>query len=135
MPFGAAPSGIFYWRIVSACKRHVYNVISPAISLRCHDADHLGKIKRALLEMQRNPRGRKSAEFEGLARALGRQRDNRGKEPTYMRRRDPELTRPLSIPAHSADVRIGTAMSIIDTLLDDVAQWESYLRGERDGKK
>jgi hypothetical protein len=97
--------------------------------------NHLAKIRRTLLEMQRNPRGHKSVEFEGLARALGRQRDNRGKEPTYMRRRDPELARPLSIPAHSTDVRIGTAMSIIDVLLADVAQWEAYLRGEGDDSK
>jgi hypothetical protein len=43
MPFGAKPGGIFYWRIVAACKPHVYNVISPAISLRCHDSDAPGE--------------------------------------------------------------------------------------------
>ncbi|MBV6322991.1 hypothetical protein [Duganella violaceipulchra] len=94
---------------------------------------HLAKIKKTLLAMQRSPRGHKSVEFEGLARALGRQPDNRGKEPTYMRRKDPELARPLSIPAHSVDVRVGTAASIIDALLDDVVQWEAYLRGDGDG--
>ncbi|WP_174999077.1 hypothetical protein [Rugamonas aquatica] len=97
---------------------------------------HLAKIKKTLLAMQRSPRGHKSAEFDGLARALGRQRDNRGKEPTYMRRHDPELARPLSIPAHGVDVKVGVAASIIQALLDDVAQWEAYMRGEcDDGKK
>jgi hypothetical protein len=96
---------------------------------------HLAKIKRTLLEMQRSPRGHKSLEFEGLARALGRQREGRGKEPTYMRRQNPELARPLSIPAHNADVKIGTARSIIDALLSDVAEWERYLRGGGDVSK
>lgn len=96
---------------------------------------HLAKIKKTLLAMQRNPRGHKSVEFEGLARALGRQRDNRGKEPTYMRRENPELARPVSIPSHHFDVTVGTATSIISALLDDVSVWEAYLRGDGNGRK
>jgi len=91
---------------------------------------HLAKIKKILQEMQRSPQGRKALEFEGLARALGREPESRGKEPTWTRREKPELARPLSIPAHSSGVRAGTARSIIRTLLDDVAVWEHYLEGD-----
>lgn len=93
----------------------------------------LAKIKKILQEMQRSPQGRKALEFEGLARALGRKQDVRGKEPTWSRREKPELARPLSIPSHSASVRAGTARSIVKALLDDVADWERYLQGERNG--
>jgi hypothetical protein len=72
MPLGSTPSGIFYWRIVAACKLHVYNVISESdIACDIMNAKHLAKIKKTLLAMQRSPRGHKSLEFEGLARALG----------------------------------------------------------------
>lgn len=96
---------------------------------------HLAKIKKILQEMQRSPQGRKALEFEGLARALGRERDGRGKEPTWLRREKPTLARPLSIPAHSASVKTGTARSVIRTLLDDVLEWERYLNGDENGGK
>ncbi|QJD92537.1 hypothetical protein HH213_22040 [Duganella dendranthematis] len=96
---------------------------------------HLAKIKKVLLEIQRSPQGRRTLEFEGLARALGRERDGRGKEPTWSRRRAPEFSRPLSIPAHSATVKVGTARSIVKVLLDDVAEWERYFEGGSDGDK
>lgn len=96
---------------------------------------HLAKIKKILQEMQRSPQGRNALEFEGLARALGRERDQRGKEPTWARRDKPELIRPLSIPAHSSSVRPGTARSIIRALLDDVTVWERYLNGGGNGGK
>jgi len=130
MPLGSTPSGIFYWRIVAACKLHVYNVISESdIACDIMNAKHLAKIKKTLLAMQRSPRGHKSLEFEGLARALGRERDSRGKEPTYVRRQPPAFARPLSIPDHKTDVKVGTAASIIDALLSDVTEWEKYLQG------
>jgi hypothetical protein len=94
---------------------------------------HLAKIKKVLLEMQRSPQGRNALEFEGVARALGRRREKRGKEPTWLRLQNPELTRPLSIPAHSGSVKLGTARSIISALLDDVTDWELYLEGEGHG--
>lgn len=94
---------------------------------------HLAKFKKILQEMQRSPQGRKALEFEGLARALGRERENRGKEPTWIRKESPYLLRPLSIPAHSKGVKTGTACSIIDALLDDVTEWELYLNGGGNG--
>jgi hypothetical protein len=96
---------------------------------------HLAKIKRILQEMQRSPQGRQALEFEGLARALGRERESRGKEPTWLRGANPRLARPLSIPVHSASVKAGTARSVIRALLDDVAEWERYLDGGGNGGK
>jgi hypothetical protein len=88
----------------------------------------LKKIKKQLLEMRRSPHGHKATELISIAKQLGREQDNRGKEPTYVRKQNPELSPPLSIPAHGAkDLKTGTAISIIDSLLDDVSDWEQYL--------
>jgi hypothetical protein len=91
----------------------------------------LAKIKRTLLQMSRSPTGIKAAALASLALELGRERGSRGKEPTYIRTEPPRLP-PLSIPGHAVDVRIGTAKSIIKTLLKDVAVWEAFLQGGDD---
>ena len=87
----------------------------------------LKKIKRQLKEMEKSPFNRNADAFISIAKQLGRAKDNRGKEPTYTRERDPELSPPLSIPNHPGDVKPGTARSIIDALLSDVDDWELYL--------
>lgn len=87
----------------------------------------LKKIKRQLKEMEKSPYNRKPEDFVSIAKQLGRTRANRGKEPTYTRERDPSLSPPLSIPNHPGDVKLGTARSIIDALLNDVDDWEIYL--------
>jgi hypothetical protein len=88
----------------------------------------LKKIKRELLEMRKSPHGHSADEFISIAQKLGRKKDGRGKEPTYVRELDPALSPPLSIPRHgSKDLKAGTAKSIIDALLDDVSHWEEYL--------
>lgn len=86
----------------------------------------LKKIKRQLKEMEKSPFNRKPDDFISIAKQLGRIKDNRGKEPTYTRERDPALTPPLSIPNHPGDVKPGTARSIIDALLNDVDDWEIH---------
>lgn len=83
--------------------------------------------------MRKSPQGRKSDEFVSLAGRLGRVRDPRGKEPTYVRESDPTLSPPLSIPDHGAkDIKPGTARSIIDALLSDVDDWEQFLAEHED---
>ena len=52
-----------------------------------------------------------------------------------MRKQSPELARPVSIPGHSQDVKVGTACSIINALLDDVEEWERFLKGGGNGSK
>ncbi len=81
--------------------------------------------------MYKSPQNRKPEVFISIAKQLGRRKENRGKEPTYTRERDPALSPPLSIPNHPGDLKIGTARSIIDALLSDVDDWEIYLM-ERD---
>lgn len=92
----------------------------------------LRKIKRQLKEMEKSPFNRKPGDFISIANQLGRTKDNRGKEPTYTRARDPALSPPLSIPNHPGDVKPGTARSIIDALLSDVDDWEMFLSESED---
>lgn len=82
--------------------------------------------------MLKSPQGRRSAEFVTIAKQLGRVRDKRGKEPNYVREEDPALTPPLSIPNHSADMKTGTARSIIEALIDDADEWDLYLSEGQD---
>lgn len=87
----------------------------------------LKKLKLELEQMSLSPQGRKSREFSRIAKSLGREEDGRGKEPTYIRKFNPELSPPLSIPNHSGDMKPGTARSIIEALLNDVDEWEFFL--------
>lgn len=92
----------------------------------------LNKLKRQLKEMEKSPFNRKPDDFISIAKQLGRTKDNRGKEPTYTRERDPMLSPPLSIPNHPGDIKPGTARSIIDALLSDVDDWEIYFSENND---
>jgi hypothetical protein len=87
---------------------------------------NLIKIRRRLMEMRKSPANCKAREFISIAIKLGRMKHSRGKEPNYVRI-EPWLSAPLSIPNHSVDYKRGTALSIIDTLLSDVDEWELYL--------
>jgi predicted RNA binding protein YcfA (HicA-like mRNA interferase family) len=65
-----------------------------------------------------------------LARRLGRKKENRGKEPTYVSLKFPDLP-PLAIPAHGGkDLRLGTMRSIVSSLEDDIARWKEELRDD-----
>lgn len=92
----------------------------------------LKKIKRKLTAMAGSPHGLKADELISLAKKLGRTKSVRGKEPTYVRDDNPELSPPLSIPNHSAGLKSGTARSIIEALLSDVDEWEMHLAGLED---
>lgn len=87
--------------------------------------------------MRKSPQGKKARDLVSIALRLGRVRDNRGKEPTYVREVSPSLSPPLSIPDHGGkDLKTGTTRNIIDTLLDDVFEWEIFInqaQGEDDG--
>ncbi len=93
---------------------------------------NLAKLKKQLREMRKSPQGRRSSDFISIAKKLGRKLDSRGKEPNYVRASDPSLTPPLSIPNHSVELKVGTALSIIDALLNDVDDWEIFLAAETD---
>lgn len=75
----------------------------------------------------RSPQNRSYRDFVSIAKQLGRTQEKRGKEVNYTRKRDPALSPPLSIPQHPGDLKVGTALNIIDALLSDVDDWELYL--------
>ena len=91
------------------------------------NAAALKRLKAELKQLRSNFAPMKSNVLEGYASAVGRQMENRGKEPTWVRKLDPHLSPPLSIPNHSKDVKAGTARSIIDQLLADVDEWEQFI--------
>jgi hypothetical protein len=64
-----------------------------------------------------------------LARALGRELSNRGKEPTYVSL-VLSSTRPISIPNHSGVLKVGTANNILDQLEQDIFALEE-IKSER----
>lgn len=67
-----------------------------------------------------------SRELEALAKALGRKKAKRGKEPTYVSSLLPQSP-PLSIPHHSTPLKIGTARNIVDQLEKDIDDLEELL--------
>lgn len=88
----------------------------------------IAKIKAALEQIHTHPRGRSSKDFQAIAKQLGRELSStRNNEPTWVRKNDPELSPPLSIPNHSGDMPIGTARSIAAALLSDIESWEIFL--------
>ncbi len=89
--------------------------------------DTLKRLKRELRQLRSNFAPMDSNVLEGYASAVGRQKENRGKEPTWVRKMDPHLSPPLSIPNHSRDIKAGTARSIIDQLLADIDEWEQFI--------
>lgn len=86
----------------------------------------LNKIKQKI-DGFRNRGGVKSSELESLAKRLGRDKSDRGKEPTWVNKQFPYL-RPLSIPHHgSSDLHKFTARGILDQLEEDIEKWEEVL--------
>jgi len=67
----------------------------------------------------------KRGELVSLAEKLGREHRKRGKEPTYVLKDLPNRP-PLSIPSHTKIAKF-TALSILDTLEEDVEAWFSRL--------
>lgn len=94
--------------------------------------DTLKRLKRELGQLRRNFAPIDGNVLEGYASAVGRQKENRGKEPTWVRKMDPHLSPPLSIPNHSKDIKAGTARSIIDQLLADIDEWEQFIDQQED---
>ena len=86
----------------------------------------LNKIKQDI-DGFRTRGGIRSSELESLAKRLGRDKSDRGKEPTWVNKQFPYL-RPLSIPHHgSRDLNKFTARGILAQLEEDVEQWEELL--------
>jgi hypothetical protein len=67
-------------------------------------------------------------ELVSLAKALGRRRFDRGKEPTYIS--DLHGARPVTIPSHPGALKRFTACNILDQLEGDLIRWEEALDAE-----
>ncbi len=88
----------------------------------------LRRLAQRLNALRGSPR--KPRELEALARAFGRKRAKRGKEPTWINAAFPQLP-PLSIPHHSHDVKWRTTEEILSQLeRGDLAAWERTLAGQ-----
>jgi hypothetical protein len=86
----------------------------------------LNKLRNRVEELRKKG-GIGSSELESLARALGRVKSKRGKEPNWINKIFPNL-RPLSIPRHgSKDLSRITANIILDQLEIDIEQFEEYI--------
>ncbi len=94
--------------------------------------DTLKRLRKELRQLRSNFAPLDSNVLEGFASAVGRQKENRGKEPTWVRKMDPHLSPPLSIPNHSKDIKARTARSIIDQLLADLDEWEQFFDQQED---
>ncbi len=86
----------------------------------------LRQLRKRLQALRARARNIESRELEKLARALGRKRAERGKEPTFISTLLPQ-SRPLSIPHHSATLKIGTARNILDQLEKDLDDLEELI--------
>lgn len=89
----------------------------------------LAKIERELRGLKRRLGSIRSDELASIARSLGREKSNRGKEPTYVRAGAAGWF-PLSIPNHPGTLPTGTANSIVNQLLDDVEAWRAEVELE-----
>lgn len=87
----------------------------------------LRQLRKRLNALRARPGNIKSGELESLARALGRKRANRGKEPTFISEVLPR-NRPLSIPHHATTLKPGTARNILDQLEKDIDDLEELLQ-------
>jgi hypothetical protein len=88
----------------------------------------LAKLQRQL-DSLRGQGGVNRRDVESLARALGRRRVQRGKEPTWDSVVFPE-SRSVTIPSHSGDLNRFTKDSILDQLEEDIERWEEEVSGD-----
>lgn len=86
----------------------------------------LKKLKKKLEAYRQSPQGRKRRPLESIAKQLGRERVDTGKEPTYVNKDHPEWGT-LTIPGHSRDLKVGVCLSIVDALLSNIDEWEMVL--------
>lgn len=85
--------------------------------------------QRQKIEGLRQRGGVRGRELEDLAKALGRKRHPRGKEPTWVSEELPGRP-PLSIPGHPGDLNKHTARAILDQLEEDLDELEEKYANE-----
>jgi hypothetical protein len=88
----------------------------------------LKKIQREIRSLRKRSGSVTERELVAIAKKLGRQRANRGTEPTYISDNLPGP--PIRIPSHPGTLKQGTALSILDDLETDVFNWRARLDRE-----
>jgi hypothetical protein len=83
--------------------------------------DELHGLRRAVANVRH-------ADVRRVAEALGREEENRGKEPTFVS--DWLSVKALTIPHHPGTLSKRVALSVIDQLLDDIDEWFSRIEQE-----
>lgn len=90
------------------------------------DKAKLRREKRKLERLRQHPANIRAQELINLAEALGRERSNRGKEPTFISLLLPD-SNPISIPNHPGSLSRFTAGNILDALEQDIFNLEEML--------
>lgn len=87
------------------------------------EATKLKRLKRKLASLRTAVCNLRSRQIVRFAESLGRKRDNRGSEPTYINEMLPG-SRPLTIPNHPGALNKFTAGNILDQLEQDISMLE-----------
>jgi len=85
------------------------------------------KLRQELASLRKKG-GLESREVEDFARALGRRRHSRGKEPAWVS--DVPGLRPVSIPDHPGDLNRFTARGILNQLEEDLEMLDDDVTSE-----
>jgi hypothetical protein len=86
------------------------------------------KLENELIRLRKTPQNARA--IQKLAKALGRTKVTRGKEPNWINLNFSTLP-PVSIPDHGGkDLAIGTRSSILNQLEDDLTEWKMAAKEE-----
>ena len=97
-----------------------------AIIRNIMDKQKLSRLRKRIQALRSRLGNIRSRELISLATALGRKRNNRGKEPTFISELLPH-SRPITITEHPRALKKGTAGSILDRLEEDIDLLEEQL--------
>ena len=92
----------------------------------------LKKVERDIRSLRAGSGNVHRRQLVSLAKTLGRQKSDRGKEPTYVSTIFPDM-RPVTIPSHPGAMPQFTVESILDQLEGyDVVRWQQVLEQDPD---
>jgi hypothetical protein len=95
------------------------------------DKKKLKKISREIRSLRAGSANVRRRQLVSVAKKLGRVKDNRGKEPTFISTVFPNL-RPITIPSHPGALKRFTVESILDQLEEDVFYQRQVLENTTD---
>lgn len=101
------------------------NIVGDIIDV---DLRKLKKLRGKIAKLRGKPNNVLSRELESIAASLGREKADRGKEPTWVSRLMPGRN-PVSIPNHPGALKRFTAGNILDQLEEDIDLLEEHLEG------